>query len=206
MQDKRRIIEFPAPAIEEVILLSLIGSTKAEDILYINEINTILIIGWSIINTNIKSPILLIAFFITREYPATEVIASENAFPTIGIKLSTANFVVFKDTASMVLEVIPLIVKIPINIVITPPWIQRVICFMLLHKLSILCSSDKLLANSNTKDINIRGIIMATYILGIINTPARIIGSRVAAWVNPPLKAIIETRTGKIAFIKSDIP
>ena len=45
MQDKRRIIEFPAPAIEEVILLSLIGYTKAEDILYINEINTILIIG-----------------------------------------------------------------------------------------------------------------------------------------------------------------
>ena len=80
MQDKRRIIEFPAPAIEEVILLSLIGSTKAEDILYINEINTILIIGWSIINTNIKSPILLIAFFITREYPATEVIASDSSY------------------------------------------------------------------------------------------------------------------------------
>ena len=36
------------------------------------------------------------AFFIIREYPTTELIASEKAFPTIGIKLSIANFVVFK--------------------------------------------------------------------------------------------------------------
>ena len=37
-------------------------------------------------------PIALIAFFIMSEYPATDVIASENAFPTIGIKLSTSKF------------------------------------------------------------------------------------------------------------------
>ena len=45
IQDKRRTIAFPAPSIEEVILLSLIGSVKAADILYINEISTIFIIG-----------------------------------------------------------------------------------------------------------------------------------------------------------------
>lgn len=61
------------------------------------------------------------AFFIIREYPTTELIASEKAFPTIGIKLSIANFVVFKVTASIVLEVIPLIVNVAINIVIIMP-------------------------------------------------------------------------------------
>ena len=77
---------------------------------------------------------------------------------------------------------------------------------MVLHKLFILCSSDKLFANSNTKEINIRGIIIFTYILGIIKTATRIIGSKVATSIAPPLKAIIETRIGKIPFIKSDIP
>ena len=66
-------------------------------------------------------PMELIAFFIMSEYPATDVIASENVFPTIGIKLSIANFAVLSATASMVVEVIPRIVKSPINIVIIIP-------------------------------------------------------------------------------------
>ena len=83
---------------------------------------------------------------IIKEYPATDAIASEKALPTIGIKLSTANFVVFKATASIVVLVIPLIVKRAIKDVIIIPWSYTVHCFNSLHRLSILCSSERLLA------------------------------------------------------------
>ncbi len=143
---------------------------------------------------------------IIKEYPATDAIASEKALPTIGIKLSTANFVVFKATASIVVLVIPLIVKRAIKDVIIIPWSHTVHCFNNLHRLSILCSSERLLANCRTKPTIINGIITVTYILGIITTAAITIGSIVAAWVTPPAKAIIVTRTGKIAAIKSATP
>ena len=86
-------------------------------LLNISDDNINLIIGYKIINIITINPIDPIAFFIINEYPATDAIASENDFPTIGIKLSTANLVVFKVTASIVEEVIPLIVNTPIKIV-----------------------------------------------------------------------------------------
>lgn len=99
---------------ELVILLSVIGSITDAESLYIIEININFIIGYNIISTIINNPKALTAFFIINAYPATEDIASEKALPTIGIKLSTANLVVFKVTASIVEEVIPLTVKNPI--------------------------------------------------------------------------------------------
>ena len=114
-------IEFPAASKDFVILESLMGSTSAAASLYIKVIITSFIIGYNNINTITIRPIELIAFFIIREYPATEAIASEKVFPTIGIKLSIANLAVFNVTASSVFEVMPLIVKRAINTVTIIP-------------------------------------------------------------------------------------
>lgn len=157
--DSISINESPAAAIEFVILLSLIGSIMAAVILYTNEIKIILIIGYNIISIIMINPTELMAFFIINEYPATDAIASEKAFPTIGIKLSIANFAVFSVTASIVDEVIPLTVNSPINIVNIIPWNHIVICLVSLHKLLILFSVEILFANSNTKVTSIKGII-----------------------------------------------
>ena len=91
----------PAAAIELVILLSVIGSNKAAEILKISDDNINLIIGYKIIKIITISPIDPIAFFIINEYPATDDMASEKDLPTIGMKLSTANLVVFNVTASI---------------------------------------------------------------------------------------------------------
>ena len=80
----------PAAAIELVILLSVIGSSNAAESLKISDDSIILIIGYKIIKIITINPIDPIAFFIINEYPATDDIASEKDFPTIGIKLSTA--------------------------------------------------------------------------------------------------------------------
>ena len=87
------------------------------------------------------------AFFIIREYPTTELIASEKAFPTIGIKLSIANFVVFKVTASIVLEVIPLIVNVAINIVIIIPFWGMWICAVLVQIYACMVSDGRYYLN-----------------------------------------------------------
>ena len=114
-------IEFPAASNDFVILESLIGSTNAADNLYINVISISLISGCNRIIIITTNPMELIAFFIISEYPATDVIASENVFPTIGMKLSIANFAVLRVTASMVVDVIPRTVNSPINTVIIIP-------------------------------------------------------------------------------------
>ena len=91
-----RIRDSPAAFIELVILLSLIGSINAADNLYTNASKISFKTGYSISNIITISPIELIAFLIIKEYPATAAIASENDFPTIGIKLSIANLAVLK--------------------------------------------------------------------------------------------------------------
>ena len=106
-------MESETATIELVILLSVIGSITEAESLYIREIITSFITGYSIISIITSNPKALTAFFIIKAYPATEAIASEKAFPTIGIKLSTANFVVLRVTASIVEDVIPLTAKNP---------------------------------------------------------------------------------------------
>ena len=60
-----------------------------------------------------------------------------------------------------------------------------------------------LFTNWSTKDISINGIIIVLYILGINIVITNTIGSKVAAWANPPIVPIIITNTGNKAAIKS---
>ena len=94
--------------------MSAIGSNKADESLNIKAVKAIFIIGYIISRMIIIKPIAPMAFLMINEYPATEDIASENEFQTMGIKLSIVNLAVFIVTASIVEDVIPLTANIPI--------------------------------------------------------------------------------------------
>ena len=66
-QDIINTNDFPAAAIELVILLSVIGSKRDAESLNIIDDNTILIMGYIIINITAINPIDPIAFFIINE-------------------------------------------------------------------------------------------------------------------------------------------
>ena len=97
-QDIKRIIESPTELMQLTVRLSLIGSISAAANLYKKAIISSLIMGNNTITNSITNPSPLMAFFRSKEYPATVEIASDKHLPTTGTKVSTANFAVFMVT------------------------------------------------------------------------------------------------------------
>ncbi len=93
--DIKRRIESPTEFMQFTVRTSLIGSISAAVNLYKKAKISNFIIGNTTIIIIIINPSPLMAFFRSSEYPATVEMASDKAFPTTGIKLSTANFAVF---------------------------------------------------------------------------------------------------------------
>lgn len=97
-QEAISIKESPALVTQFTNFLSLMGSIIAAVNLYIIAKIKTFKIGNAIIKIIIIKPRAESEFFNRIEYPATEEIASDKHFPTIGTKLSTANFAVFTVT------------------------------------------------------------------------------------------------------------
>src|SRR5699024_6659097 len=108
------------------IFFDAIGSIIAAVIEYISNNTVILINGISIIITNIINPTIPIPFLSMADDPITASIESDKNPPTIGKKLSIANFAVRIVNPSIFVDK-PYIVNIPIKIVNTAEIINIII-------------------------------------------------------------------------------
>lgn len=140
------------------------------------KIANIFIKGKRHISNNMKSPAMLIPFFIIKEQLITVSKASDKKSPIIGIKLSTANFAVLAanpsrdDAAKPWTEIIPVnIVSIIPNKPIATPLIKEA-------SLDILTLSDILLTIDKTAENITIGMIVAFIIVAITVIEVYIMG------------------------------
>lgn len=148
------------------------------------------------------TPITPTAFFSIAAHPITASVASPKIFPTTGITVETAAFVVFAVTPSTVSVKLPSRDKTVINSVMIIPNIHTVLEFKNLDIFDILISSDILDIIFKLVDINIIGNIKLEIVFPIKLTNNSNIGCVILAEVIEPVVNINVIIIGIILLVK----